>query len=276
MTIQEMKDRKKELGYSYEQISSLSGVPVGTVRKVFGGITKSPRSSTLQSLARALEKREDKMAVGVAEPAAAYAVRKRQGEFTLEDYLMIPDERRVELIDGVIYDMAAPTGYHQLIAGQVYAKLLAYITARKGKCLPFISPVDVQLDCDNRTIVQPDVLILCDPGKYTPARIVGAPDFVLEVLSKSTSNKDRILKLYKYYNAGVREYWIVDPKEKQVLTYFFGKKDLEKKDLEKKDPGGEVQFHLYSFRDQIPVGIYGGDLVIDFAGIDDYVSPWMG
>ena len=260
MTIQEMKKRKAELGYSCEQISVLSGVPLGTVRKVFGGITKCPRHDTLQSLARALGENDKKMFSCVAEPSAVYAVQKRQGEYTLDDYLMIPEERRVELIDGVIYDMAAPTGYHQLIAGQIYAKLLAYITDKKGKCLPFISPVDVQLDCDDRTIVQPDVLILCDPEKYTPARITGAPDFVLEVLSKSTSHKDRILKLYKYQRAGVREYWIVDPEKKLVMTFFFETED---------------DYAIHSFRDRIPVGIFGGDLIIDFAGIDDYVSPWM-
>ena len=269
MTIKEMNERKKELGYSCKQIAELSGVPLSTVRKVLGGMTKAPRFATIQALERILtpqEKRADdhygKSCVRVPvvrEPAVSYA-QKKQGEYTLEDYLALPDERRVELIDGVIYDMSAPKGYHQLIAGQIHALILSYIQGKKGTCLPFISPVDVQLDCDDRTIVQPDVIILCDLKKYTPDRIVGAPDFVLEVLSRSTRSKDMILKLSKYKNAGVREYWMVDPEKKIVLTYRFG---------------DSMEYAIYSFRDRIPVGIYDGDLVIDFSMIDDYVSPWM-
>ena len=279
MTISEMQERKREFGYSNEQLARLSGVPLSTVRKVMGGITKAPRHATVQALSRVLENGTDAgdasginpdpsgdalyekhPAAVLAEPGAAYAVQKRQGEYTLADYLALPDERRVELIDGVIYDMSAPTGYHQLIAGQLYSMLLSYISGKNGKCLPFISPVDVQLDCDDRTIVQPDVLILCDLSKYTPERIVGAPDFVAEVLSKSTRSKDMFLKTQKYRTAGVREYWMIDPEKKVVIVYHFENED---------------EYAVYSFRDQIPVGIYEGDLKIDFAVIDDYVSPWM-
>ncbi|HAV28054.1 MAG TPA: hypothetical protein DCX23_07040, partial [Lachnospiraceae bacterium] len=182
---------------------------------------------------------------------------KKQGEYTLEDYLAIPDERRVELIDGVIYDMSSPLGHHQIIAGQIYFHLVSYISGKGGPCIPFIAPIDVQLDCDDKTIVQPDVLILCDRSKYTPQRIVGAPDFVVEVLSKSTREKDMFLKLNKYRSAGVREYWMVDPDKKTVIAYNFENDD---------------DLSVYTFRDKVPVGIYGGDCVIDFAPIDDYVS----
>lgn len=257
MTIDEMNVRKRELGYSYEQISELSGVPLSTVRKVLGGVTGAPRYRTLQALAKVFAQPEP--ASHIAEEAAAYGG-KKQGEYTLDDYLALPDEQRVELIDGVFYDMSAPTGFHQLIAGQIYAELLSFIRGKGGGCLPFISPVDVQLDCDDRTIVQPDVLILCDTDKYTPARIVGAPDFVVEILSPSTRSKDMFIKMNKYRSAGVREFWIVDPDKKVVLTYHFEKED---------------SYGVYSFRDHIPVGIYDGECVIDFAAIDDYVSPWM-
>ena len=196
----------------------------------------------------------------VAEPPASYGEAKKQGEYTLEDYLALPDERRVELIDGVFYDMSAPTGYHQLIAGRLYTMILFWISGKGGKCMPFISPVDVLLDCDNKTIVQPDVLILCDKSKYTPERIVGAPDFVVEVLSKSSRSKDVFIKLNKYRNAGVREYWIIDSDRKTVTVWNFDK--------------GEPPAR-YGFREKVPVGIYDNELVIDFAEIDDYVSPWM-
>ena len=265
MTVEEMNERKRELGYSYEQIAKLSGVPESTVRKVLGGITKSPRYATLQAIAKAFNKKNSptyqiKPAFShLAETAPAYAPLKKQGEYTLEDYLALPDERRAELIDGVIYDMSAPTGYHQLIAGKLYAMLLSLISEKGGDCRPFVSPVDVQLDCDDRTIVQPDVLILCDKSKYTPARIVGAPDFVAEILSKSTRSKDMYVKLYKYRNAGVREYWMIDPDKKRVLVWHFEKDD----------------YGIYGFRDKIPVGMYDGKIIIDFSVIDDYIDGWM-
>ena len=271
MTISEMNERKNELGYTFKQVAELSGIPQSTVRKVLGGVTRSPRNSTLQSLEKvfqASEAVEDTTKVnyqipvkvsGAAEPTGAYAIQKKQGEYTLEDYLALPDERRVELIDGVIYDMSAASGYHQLITGRLYAMLVEQIRSRGDQCMPFVSPVDVQLDCDNKTIVQPDVLILCDKSKYTLARIVGAPDFVAEVLSKSTRQKDIFIKTNKYRNAGVREYWMIDPEKKLVMVWHFEKDD----------------YHIYGFRDQIPVGIYGGELMIDFSVIDEYVSPWM-
>ena len=280
MTITEMNERKRELGYTDARISELSGVPLSTVRKVLGGITKAPRYDTIKALEKVLGKEtagsgynsriSDNETTafsydscmtsgapqGVREVQPAYST-KKQGEYTLEDYLAIPDERRVELIDGVIYDMSSPLGHHQIIAGQIYFHLVSYISGKGGPCIPFIAPIDVQLDCDDKTIVQPDVLILCDRSKYTPQRIVGAPDFVVEVFSKSTRKKDMFIKLNKYRSAGVREYWMVDPDKKTVIAYHFENDD---------------DLSVYTFRDKVPVGIYGGDCVIDFAPIDDYVS----
>lgn len=282
MTVEEMREKKRELGYSYETIAELSGVPASTVRKVLAGSTKAPRSATLQALSRAFSQDpsvvfRDSISKSTGgyrcslseqggkphmfrEAETEYGIEKKQGEYTLEDYLALPEEKRVELIDGIIYDMGAPTGYHQLITGQLYATLLSWIRGRKGKCMPFISPVDVQLDGDDKTILQPDLLILCDKSKYTPARIIGAPDFVAEVLSKSTRRKDLFIKLNKYKNAGVREYWMIDPDRKTVMTWDFENDD-------------EVK--MYGFRDRIPVAIYQGECVIDFAEIDNLVTPWM-
>ena len=259
MTIDEMNERKRELGYTDMRISEISGVPLSTVRKVLGGATKAPRYDTVRALTKALEKPSKSPTppypvVRAEQPAYGS---KKQGEYTLEDYLAIPDERRVELIDGVIYDMSSPLGHHQIIAGQIHADLLAYISQNGGPCIPFIAPVDVQLDCDDKTIVQPDVMILCDRSKYTPQRIVGAPDFVVEVLSKSTRKKDMYIKMSKYKFAGVREYWLVDPDRKTIVVYDFENDDA---------------IHMYSFRDKVPVGIYNGSCMIDFAPIDDFVS----
>ena len=145
---------------------------------------------------------------------------KRQGEYTLEDYYALPEEQRVELIDGVIYDMSAPTSVHQLLGTEILLVLKDYIRKEHSLCVPVASPIDVQLDCDDKTMVQPDVIVVCDREKIQNRCIYGAPDFVVEVLSKSTRKKDLVLKLNKYMTAGVREYWLVNPDKKSDCVRF--------------------------------------------------------
>lgn len=252
MTIKEMKERKKELGYTYAQIAELSGVPLGTVQKIFSGVTASPRYETLIELEKVLGIPEPSC---VSEPQAVYYA-KRPGEYTLEDYYRIPEERRVELIDGVIYDMASPTSFHQLIAGLIYTKLLTHVLEKKGECLPMISPIDVQLDRDDRTMVQPDVVIVCDRDKIIDRCIYGAPDFVIEVLSRSSSKRDSVIKLNKYMAAGVREYWLIDPDRQKVLVYRFQKDDYPV---------------IYGFDARIPVGIWEDGFSIDFREVYEHI-----
>ncbi len=201
-----------------------------------------------ESLRKAWQEKAEAGELEVHEAAPEYVLEKKQGSYTLEDYYALPDDRRVELIDGVIYDMGAPTSVHQLFAGEFYNQIKNYIKKKKGNCMPLISPVDVQLDCDDKTMVQPDVLIVCDRDKVIPRCVYGAPDFVIEVLSPSTKKKDMTKKLQKYMDAGVCEYWIVDPKQRRVLVYDFST---------------ETYPTIYGFEDEIPVGLYGGDLKID-------------
>ena len=96
--------------------------------------------------------------------------------------------------------------------------MLQHVLDKKGACLPMISPIDVQLDCDDKTMVEPDVVIVCDRDKIINRCIYGVPDFIIEVLSKSTKKKDSVIKLNKYLNAGVREYWMIDPMKKKVIV----------------------------------------------------------
>ena len=250
MTIEEMKARKIELGYSYEQIAEYSGVPVGTVQKIFGGITKAPRYDTLRALERVFEE-----VTIVEEPAVYYA--KRQGDYRITDYDRISEEQWVELIDGVIYDMSAPTGAHQAVAGEVFAGLREYVRANKGKCIVLMSPIDVQLDCDDKTMLQPDVLVVCDKSKLKEKHVYGAPDMVIEVTSPATRKKDMSIKLCKYSEAGVREYWIIDPDKKKVIVY-----NLE----------NNMEITMYSEKDSVPVNIFGGECIISFEEIFDYVE----
>ena len=277
MTIEEMKRRKRELGYTNQMIADRSGIPLSTVQKVFAGATASPRRETIDALERVLEnsggERSGRFTYGDLTPSAgrggeasaAYNVHPAQKNsgaaddrlHTLEDYLSLPDDQRVEMIDGVFYDMAAPTTVHQGVAGFLFKKLLDFVMENKGPCFPFISPVDVQLDCDDKTVVQPDVLVVCDRSKYRNGRIWGAPDLVIEVLSPSTRRKDMQLKMYKYAGAGVREYWMVDPEKKLVVQY-----DLEHLEI----PA------IYNFRSVIPVLIWDGACRIDLKEMDDTIG----
>ena len=267
MTLSQMKYYKQLYGYSYDKIAELSGVPKGTIQKIFTGVTKYPRQKTLQAIEKALAPAhpypplDEALPGKVSEPAISYGEKK--GGYTLEDYYAIPDERRVELIDGVIYDMGAPTSAHQIIAFQICYQIQLYIDANGGDCMPFIAPVDVQLDRDEYTMLQPDVFIICDKTKDINRCIYGAPDFVVEVLSKSTRKKDMRIKTAKYANAGVKEYWMIDPYKEQIIVYLFG---------ETKDGNATDEIHLYGFQDQVPINIYDGKLKIDFPKIKSLLS----
>ena len=292
MTIQEMRDVKERTGLSNKALAALAGVPLGTVQKVLSGETKAPRHNTVMAISEALERALDDIeqyrkqlstdpdlsgTMHLREDSTAFRYKgggsdipdviedawtrswRRQGTYTVKDYEMIPDGVRVELIDGVIYDMDAPTLTHQLIAGYIYKEMFNF-GERSGKknCMPVIAPYDVQLNKDDRTMVQPDVLVICNrDGRDISKRLYGAPDFVLEVLSPATKAKDLIIKSGKYAAAGVRECWLVDPESQEVLVY-----DFE-----------NLRFpETYTFNDTVPVIISGGELTIDFKSIREYLE----
>ena len=326
MTIEEMKQKKKELGLTYAMISQASGIPIPTLQKIFHEKTKSPRYNTICALEQVFNTKSNTSNVErstsiqandqvkkpypdtnysqnplnysqnpinkmpLAEPQFTYGtsaisdasaentshealtteknqkyiitpegdyIWTMQGSYTVEDYLALPEEKRVELIDGVIYDMGAPRYVHQLIAGEIHRQIANYILDKDGRCRVYIAPADVQLDKDNRTMVQPDVFILCDPEKSDNLRMYGAPDFALEVISPSTKKKDFAIKTAKYMNAGVREYWILDPYQGVLLTYYFEEEDTPK---------------IHGLDNPVPVRIYEGDLVIDLQHVVRYIQ----
>lgn len=193
MTVEEMKKKKQEKGYTYAQMAELSGVPLGTIQKIFSGETVSPRYDTLQALEQLFSDSP------MVREALVYGIHS-QGSYTIDDYRALPDERRVELIDGYFYDMSSPTFLHQKIAGEVYRQIANFIMDQDGNCQPLVAPVDIQLDCDEKTMVQPDVVILCGEDKVRKWGVYGAPDFVLEVVSPSTKKKglyEKIIQIYE-------------------------------------------------------------------------------
>ena len=116
--------------------------------------------------------------------------------------------------------MSAPTTEHQSILGELHRQFANFL---KGKiCKVFLAPCDVCLSGlgdEDDTVVQPDLLVVCDESKLDKKRCNGAPDMVIEILSPSTSKRDLFIKLKKYQNAGVREYWIADPDAKAVNVH---------------------------------------------------------
>lgn len=191
------------------------------------------------------------------DPALGRMLAKKQGEYTIEDYYALPRECRVELIDGYIYNMSAPDNIHQSIAFEMGYYLKDYIKRKNGKCMTFIAPADVQLDMDDKTMVEPDLYVVCNRDKILKKALYGAPDFVAEVLSPSNTRKEQALKYQKYKAAGVREYWVVDPDRKKVTVHGFehGKEPV-----------------IRTFQDKIPVNIFDGELEIDFKAIYEAVE----
>lgn len=144
--------------------------------------------------------------------------------YTYADYLEWDTGERYELINGNTVMMAGPTFEHQNILGQIYRQLAAFLDDKP--CNVVMAPFDVRLfekDSDKPenidTIVQPDIFVVCDRNKIDERGIKGAPDMVIEILSPSNFRHDRIVKLNLYNQAGVREYWIVDPTNKSVQVF---------------------------------------------------------
>jgi len=144
--------------------------------------------------------------------------------YTYGDYLNWPGEERWELIEGVPFCMTpAPSTRHQRVVGEVFRQIANFLISRD--CEVFMAPFDVRLpeadeaDSDIRTVVQPDIVVVCDPAKLDDRGCKGPPDFVVEALSPSTASRDYIQKTALYEAHGVREYWIVSPMENTVTQY---------------------------------------------------------
>lgn len=175
---------------------------------------------------------------------------------TLEQYEALPEDKRVEVFDGVIYDMASPSQIHQAVSMQLSTVINNYILGKKGPCSIFNAPFDVKLSDTPLIIVQPDIMVVCDKDKLDDKRCNGAPDFIIEIVSPGNPSDDYIRKLYYYKNHGVREYWIVDPKRKTITLNYFE---------------GNLVNIQYPFDSVIKVNIYD-DLYINFAEISKLLN----
>ena len=273
--------KKRLCAYTNRIIAERSGLPLSTVQKVLGGATKSPGVKTVEALKRAFpEEGYQPSREALLREAPAYALQPasppvfypytnapagkypRQGSYTISDYLALPDDQRVELIDGVFYDMDAPGVPHQLVGGEIFYRIKSFLHGKNAPCVPLMAPTDVQLDQDEKTILEPDVMVVCDRSIITRPRIFGAPDFVVEILSPSTRNKDILIKTRKYRNAGVKEYWMVDLRHEQVTKMLFSPPSEE-------EPEGDILTRVYLFEEPVPISIFQDKLSINFREIVD-------
>lgn len=152
---------------------------------------------------------------------------KGKTHYTYADYLSWDDDERVELINGNIVMRGSPSATHQRIFGSLYFQIYGFLQGKP--CEAFSAPFDVRLfekDGDNPndvdTVVQPDIFVFCNK-KIDENGCKGAPDLIIEILSPSNFRHDKIVKLNLYNQAGVREYWIVDPEGKKVEVYLRNK-----------------------------------------------------
>lgn len=148
------------------------------------------------------------------------ALQKKE-RYTYADYEQWGNDHPCcELIDGVVYMMDSPSRVHQQISGRLHSKLFNFLSGKT--CEVYHAPFDVRLNYDTTddTVVQPDILVVCDMSKLENGKhCLGAPDFVIEILSPSNTEHDMFTKFKKYLKAGVQEYWVVDPKDQTVIAH---------------------------------------------------------
>lgn len=162
-------------------------------------------------------------------------------EYSIEDFRALPEGLRAELVDGKLIYLESPTRLHQEITGEMHLAVANHIKSKGGKCKVYIPPFDVYISGDNSRVLEPDLTVVCDRDKLNKRGCTGAPDWVVEVTSPSTRKRDLGKKLFLYREAGVREYWIINPENRTVIVYAFE---------------AEEDAAFYTFDDEIPCRIF--------------------
>ena len=143
-------------------------------------------------------------------------------QYSYADYMLWQFQERVELIKGFILKMSpAPNRFHQTVSQNVNFKILSFF--EKHPCNVFVAPFDVRLPVKSKkkdsTVVQPDLCVICDESKLDEQGCNGAPDLIVEIISPNNKKHDIETKYNLYQEAGVLEYWIIEPQERIVLVY---------------------------------------------------------
>ena len=179
--------------------------------------------------------------------------------YTYKDYLTFPNDERIEIVEGELYNMSPePARIHQKLISNISYELQHYIKSNNGECEVYVAPFDVILKTDDeeainsKSVVQPDISVICDKNKLTDSGCTGSPDMIIEIVSPSNSSHDYITKLNLYQKYKVKEYWIIDPRVKKIYVYKLGENEFYD------------MVNSYTFQDKVKVNIYD-DLEIDFS-----------
>ncbi|SHF62335.1 Endonuclease, Uma2 family (restriction endonuclease fold) [Caldanaerobius fijiensis DSM 17918] len=184
---------------------------------------------------------------------------KENKTYTYGDYITWPEDKRIELIDGQAYMMAPPSRIHQKVLGGIFYQFFSYL--QNKSCEVYTAPFGVRLpssneenDKDIKTVVEPDIVVICDKSKLDDEGCKGAPDLIVEIVSPSTARKDKLEKFNLYEKFGVKEYWLVEPESKIVSVFT----------LQDNKRYGRPE--IYTDEDKIKVSIFN-DLIIDLKAV---------
>ena len=178
--------------------------------------------------------------------------------YTYSDYEKWPEYPRYELINGRAILLSSPSQYHQGMLIELGTQFRTYL--RGKKCKVFLAPFDVRLNYNtaDNTVLQPDLLVVRDMDKLNGKHCLGAPDMVAEILSPSTARKDNLVKSKLYRDAGVKEFWIIDPVHRLVVVHLL-------------ENGGYVASY-YGIEEVIPVNVLE-DCKIRMADVFEEAPP---
>lgn len=259
---------RESMGMTQAQLEKKTGIHQAEISKIERGIG-NPSVNTLKRIADAtghrlcisFADRNIQQNEPLSKNAAPYLkAGKMQGEYTIDDVMTLPEDVKVELIDGCIYDMAQPGILHQEISMELSAEIYQFIRKKKGKC-KVLNTFALTFEEDRNNYLVPDLGIICDPKKIHPDMVVGAPDFILEIASKSNYRHDYGVKQKIYMEKGVQEYWILDPMKKCLIVYQYGNEN-------------DCIPKLHQLDEVVDVNIYKGELKIDLNPIQEMIQRY--
>lgn len=191
------------------------------------------------------------------------SAREKLEGYTYADYLKWDNEKRSELIEGIIIDMTpAPSRLHQEILVELGRQFSNYLLGKT--CKVYVAPFDVRLPREDesteetKTVVQPDLVVVCDPKKLDQRGCEGAPDLIVEILSPTTAKHDLIVKLRLYERVGVKQYWVVHPTDQTIMVFA----------LKNGEYGKPM---VYAFPDHVPVEVLP-EFTVDLSTVFDSFS----
>lgn len=245
--LKELRELKAKMGITNKEIAELSGIPFSTVNKIFSGATKNPGYASLLAIEEVLVTKQKlpftydtltEEPMMLREQTAPYGYRARH--YQAKDVEALSESARAELINGMLYMLAAPSRVHQFLVSNLTCDIQNYIRKNRGACQVYTAPFDVRLFGDDSCTVQPDIAVVCKRELLTDKGCSGAPDWIIEITSAGNARHDYVTKMVLYQKAGIREYWVVDPAEGKVMVMNFenGQNSAE-----------------YAFSDPIPSGV---------------------